>query len=133
MEHAGLTQEGDIYIFGMSILQVICSTGFVSAVFLDFVQVLTGELPFHGSYQSQVVWLVMKGQRPQKPPNAPAIGFSDSLWDFVQRCWDGERTRRPTVAEVVDCLGQAAKGWPTLMPVSVISLVNPPLNLPPLR
>lgn len=35
--------------------------------------------------------------------------------------------------EVVDRLGQAAEGWPTLMPVSATSLVNPLLNLAPLR
>jgi hypothetical protein len=59
---------------------------------------------------------VVSGLRPTKPENAAAIGFSDSLWDFVQRCWHGDMELRPKVAEVVTHLGQAAKDWNRLMP-----------------
>jgi len=57
--------------------------------------------------------------RPDKPENAPAIGFSDILWDFTQRCWDGEAESRPKVGEVVTHLRQVASNWDRLMPPCV--------------
>ena len=59
------------------------------------------------------------GERPHKPENASAIGFSDSLWGFAQRCWDGNRELRPKVAEVVAVLGMEAANWKGLMPPGV--------------
>ena len=48
------------------------------------------------------------------------------LWDFVQRCWDDNRERRPKVAEVVEHLEKAAANWDGLMPPSVpVEVVAP--------
>jgi len=79
-------------------------------------QVLTGESPFCGVPQPALALFVLRGRRPAKPVNAPAIGFSDSLWDFTQRCWDGKMGLRPKVGELVSHLGEAATGWHGLMP-----------------
>ena len=57
-----------------------------------------------------------QGKRPDKPENAPAIGFSDSLWAFTQRCWSGGVGSRPGAGEVVTCLGEAVASWDGLMP-----------------
>jgi hypothetical protein len=54
---------------------------------------------------------VIEGLRPAKPGNAAAIGFSDSLWEFAQRCWDGNMRLRPKVTEVAAHLGEAAANW----------------------
>jgi len=62
---------------------------------------------------------VLRGKRPVKPENAPAIGFSDSLWDLARRCWDGKIELRPEVGEVVTHLGEAAAEWDGLMPPCV--------------
>jgi len=70
--------------------------------------VLTGEIPFRGVQQSALGYAVVHGKRPNKPENASAIGFSDSLWDFAQRCWDGRMELRPRVGEVVMHLKEAA-------------------------
>ena len=59
---------------------------------------------------------VIEGLRPAKPENASSIGFSDLLWSFVERCWDGDMNLRPKVAEVVTHLGEAAANWNGLMP-----------------
>jgi len=80
-------------------------------------QVLKGESPFHGIPDSALAYyVVLRGKRPDKPENASAIGFSDSLWDFTQRCWDGKIELRPEVAEVVRYLGGAATKWNGFMP-----------------
>lgn len=59
---------------------------------------------------------MVHGLRPTKPENASSIGFSDSLWNFTQRCWDGDYKLRPRVAEVVTRLGGEAANWDGLMP-----------------
>ena len=62
---------------------------------------------------------MVRGLRPNKPENASAIGFSDFLWNFIQRCWNGDRKLRPKAAEVETCLGKAAASWDGLMPPCV--------------
>jgi hypothetical protein len=111
----GLTEsvpipEGDIYAFGLVIFQV-CEHGCSCRLFSHFVQVLTGEIPFRGVKQTEIGYSVAMGKRPEKPANASAIGFSDSLWGFVQRCWDGNMRLRPKVTELVAHLGEAAVNW----------------------
>jgi len=59
---------------------------------------------------------VVQGLRPTKPEYASSIGFSDVLWSFVQRCWDGDSRLRPKVGEVVTHLGSAVADWDGLMP-----------------
>ena len=76
-----------------------------------FVQVLTGKIPFRGGRQMELGYSVIEGLRPAKPENAAAIGFSDSLWEFTQRCWDSNMRLRPKVTEVVAHLGEAAANW----------------------
>jgi len=59
---------------------------------------------------------LIHGKRPDKPENALAIGFSDLLWDFTKRCWDGKAELRPKAREVVMHLKEPAAGWDRLMP-----------------
>ena len=65
---------------------------------------------------AEIAYNVVQGVRPAKPKNASVIGFSDSLWSFVQRCWDGRVELRPKVAEVVSQLERAAADWEGVMP-----------------
>ena len=91
----------------------------MSFIHFSSFQVLTDDTPFHGLSEAEVVDSVVNGVRPTKPQNAPAIGFSESLWDFVQLCWEGDRTRRPAAAEVVKHLYEVAANWRALMPAIV--------------
>ena len=88
----------------------------ISAVgcFSYFVQVLTGKIPFHGIR-------VVNGLRPDRPEDAPSIGFSDLLWDVVQRCWDADMKLRPKVVEIVTHLEGAAANWDGLMPPCTVT------------
>ena len=109
------TPEADIYAFGLVISQV-CEGHGGSMLLVYTIQVLTGEIPFRGIRAMELGIELARGRRPDKPVNALAIGFSDSLWTFVQRCWDGDRHSRPRVAEVVTHLAKAAANWRGLMP-----------------
>ena len=85
-------------------------------IYVCFLQVLTGDVPFRGVPRPALVFSVVHdGKRPDKPENASTLGFSHSLWSFIQRCWDGKGLR-PGVEEVVRHLGEAAVNWNGLMP-----------------
>lgn len=107
-----VTREADIYAFAMTIYQV-----------------LTGEVPFNDLQEVEVIESVVNGLRPAKPQDASSIGFFDSLWDFIQLCWDGDRTRRPTAAEVVGHLAEAATNWDTLMPPATATPAQGPAKI----
>jgi len=84
-----------------------------------FLQVLAGGVPFPELKSFSLGWYVPCGERPAKPEEASAIGFSDSLWDFTECCWSGEIESRPKVGEVVTHLGEVAAKWDRLMPAGV--------------
>ena len=109
------TPEADVCAFGSVIYQV-CENNRDYPPFTYIFQVLTGELPFAGHGLAEITLKLAQGARPAKPKNASAIGFSDSLWSFVERCWDGEIESRPKVAEIVAQLERAAADWGEVMP-----------------
>ena len=126
------TPEADIFAYGLVIYQV-CGHGRDHSLFTYIFQVLTGRLPFPGLGMAEIVMNVVQGVRPIKPENASAIGLSDPLWSFVQRCWDGEMELRPKVAEVVSQLGRATAGWNGVMPPcaqveNVVSVTPDPVS-----
>ena len=108
------TPEADIYAFGFVVLQVSRRAHRYRS-FVYVIQVLTGETPFRGIRQSELIFSALNGRRPDKPEDASTIGFSDSLWDFTQRCWDVDMKLRPSIGEVVTRLGEAAANWNGLM------------------
>jgi len=114
------TKEGDIYAFGLVILQVkpLCRYN-LGVISLRIYQVLTGEQPFSGINPIELAFKISSGFRPTKPENAEAIGISESLWKLIQKCWDGERTRRPQIQEVVEGVADAAANWHVVIPPSV--------------
>jgi len=109
------TLESDIYAFGLVIYQV-CDRDHGYPLVAYVSQVLMGKLPFHGLRMAEIALKVVQGIRPTKPKNGSAIGFSNSLWSFVQRCWDDEVKLRPKVAEVVSQLEIAVANWDGVMP-----------------
>lgn len=88
-------------------------------VYFRRVQVLTGGIPFPRVKDTAIGHHVLDGMRPCKPENASSIGFSDSLWEFTQRCWGGEIELRPGAEWLVKHLGEAAANWDKPMPPCV--------------
>lgn len=107
------TPQSDVYAFGLVIFQVFKDDEYLLSTYT--VQVLTGETPFRDFGPIGCTPSIINGLRPDKPNNAPAIGFSDPLWDFTQRCWDANMESRPGVAEVVALLSQATANWNRVM------------------
>ncbi|KAH9934222.1 kinase-like domain-containing protein [Fomitopsis serialis] len=67
-------------------------------------EVFAGHVPFHQyPLEANVLYRVLAGARPARP-NAARHGLSDSVWEWMQRCWDAEASRRPRIADVVSFL-----------------------------
>ena len=126
------TPEADIFAFGLVIYQV-CDHDRGHPPFTYSFQVLTGKRPFPGLGMAEIAHYAVQGVRPTKPENASAIGLSDPLWDFVQRCWDGKMKLRPRVVEVVLQLERAVADWdgvmlPCAQVESVVSVTPDPVS-----
>ena len=117
LKRAVPTREGDIYAFGLVIVQVVACIS-SPLLFLTICQVLTGEMPFREVKSLELGLHVWSGHRPSKPENAEDIGITDSLWKLIQKCWDGEKMRRPKIQQIVDGAGNAAANWHELIPPS---------------
>ena len=72
-------------------------------------QVLCGTVPFGDMDRSvTIVVEIMKGTRPAKPEDAGNLGFTNGLWEIVERCWLADRNGRPTLRAVLSSLGEAS-------------------------
>jgi len=75
-------------------------------------QVLCGYHPYV-EIQSDilVVNAIMEGARPEKPEGATSLGFSNEMWEIVERCWLEDRNARPGVENILSYLNDAATHW----------------------
>jgi len=45
---------------------------------------------------------VQAGELPRRPPD----GITDPVWEFLEKCWNGNPTKRPSTAQVYDALSR---------------------------
>jgi len=63
---------------------------------------------------------ISSGFRPGKPENAEKIGISESLWKLIQKCLEGDKTRRPQIKEVTEGVASAADNCHVFTPASAM-------------
>lgn len=87
------TKPGDIYALGMVIYEV-----------------LTGAQPFceREWVFSEVMYHVVRGERPTKPDDAEQIGFGGGTWELAEECWMEEPARRTEIERVLTHLTRFA-------------------------
>lgn len=108
--HSIPSKESDTYAFGMVIYEVCRTTrSFFAASHSE--QVMTGDIPFSRDNRTTIIFKVVQGSRPERPPNAAAIGLSDSLWQIVEDCWREEFAKRSPVRIVLDQLNHITRHW----------------------
>jgi hypothetical protein len=72
--------------------------------------VFSGHVPFYEyPRDATVLFKVALGIRPERPPEATALGLSDDIWSMMEMCWQVEWHRRPRVLFVLQCLEEAAR------------------------
>ena len=98
------TKMSDCYAFGMVIYEVGVSVGGLVLQVLKCAQVLCGHNPYHGMRKLEIMPAILEGVRPEKPKNAMDLGFTEALWETVEKCWAGDRSARPDVKEILSCL-----------------------------
>jgi hypothetical protein len=72
------------------------------------VQVFTSKTPFF-LIQNDVMVLhkVLNGERPPKPVDCENVGFTDELWDLMQRGWAAEPESRASLVDFIQVLGRS--------------------------
>ena len=54
---------------------------------------------------------ITEGDRPKKPEAAENLGFTNGLWEILQRCWLTDVSSRPNVRTILPHLNHAAWSW----------------------
>ena len=79
---------------------------------------LAAEL-FHGKLPpttGPVIKQILHGERPCKPQAAEQLGLTEEMWKFIERCWNADPNRRPSIDEAV-CVWEAfIHGYVVLSP-----------------
>ena len=65
------------------------------------VEAFTGEIPFPDFVDAQVMTVVSKGGRPQKPPGCENLGLLPAVWKLTGECWNQNPDKRPDIASVL--------------------------------
>jgi serine/threonine protein kinase len=83
LESSCPTESSDCYALGMVIYETI-----------------SGNLPFHEDGDLTVFVKVLKGERPRR-----GVRFRKArLWKMLERCWESQPSRRPSIGDVLQCL-----------------------------
>ena len=91
------TKDSDCYALGMVIYEV-----------------LSGRAPFVPS-NAPVIWMVLNGQRPERPKGREGALFTDDLWEILGLCWKQQPGERTSAKAVLRCL-EKASSLPRLHP-----------------
>ncbi|CAE6444362.1 unnamed protein product [Rhizoctonia solani] len=92
-EKTGITVEGDIYALGMTILEVI-----------------TGEVPYHGVRDVALCLKIIKSEYPKRPERhiSSQNERGNLLWSLLMDCWAYEPHLRPTATSIQDKMKRIA-------------------------
>ena len=81
------TKKSDCYALGMVVYEV-----------------LSGRRPFAPAKATIVIWMVLEGQRPERPQGEEGQFFTDAIWEVLGMCWKQQPRERTSVEVVLRCL-----------------------------
>jgi cyclophilin family peptidyl-prolyl cis-trans isomerase len=75
------------------------------------VEVFSGRVPFGNMKNESVVIQIASGKRPAKPQAAEQLGLTAEMWKFIEKCWNANPSKRPTIDEVVSAWEGFVNGY----------------------
>ncbi|KAF5356843.1 hypothetical protein D9756_006803 [Leucocoprinus leucothites] len=67
-----------------------------------YYEILTGNLPYHGLSDAQIIRRLLQGIIPERPPHLAVISQAESIvWKLVERVWVMEAEQRPRCREIL--------------------------------
>ena len=83
---------------------------------------LTGTTPFARRGKTELACkVVLEAERPRRPRHSEKLGFTDNVWEALQKCWEKEPSARPQVDLISTCLKQAAETWVVDVPAFMLA------------
>ena len=100
VKEARPTKESDAYSLAMVAIEVTFSSLAQDSVSHSFehLQIFTGRIPFDSYGDEQVILLLAKDSRPDKPVHEQ---FNSNMWTLTKRCWNKDPKKRPGIPEVL--------------------------------
>lgn len=88
-----------------------------------------GARPFAGDEGTELACeIVFNDKRPQRPINSERLGFTNEVWDVLQKCWEKKPSARPSIKDISACLKHAVRTWvvdvPAFMLASKVGVEN---------
>ena len=106
---ATMSAKGDIYSFGMTILEVHLDVPLFHVIMLILLQLFTHEVPY-ANIQRNFKVLLRKGRGllPDRLQDEQVIkrGLDDMMWELLCRCWSKNPEDRPSINELVVILSE---------------------------
>jgi len=81
------TAKSDVYALGMVVYEV-----------------LSGLAPFSTHRDPEVVFMVIGGERPERPQGEAGELFTDEIWEVLELCWKQQPNDRPNLKRVLSAL-----------------------------
>jgi serine/threonine protein kinase len=120
-----VTTATDVWAFAMTVIEVrllYCPYN----MSLISLQILTGRIPFsHIKYDTAVILSVIKNGRPLRQ-TSPEI--RDETWSVLQRCWDTDTARRPSMRSLALYFDISHWFFPQSLSASQVHQIFHPFN-----
>ena len=112
------TNESDVYSLAMVTIEVIffCLAQNLVSHSFGHLQIFTGNWPFAPYGDEQVILLLAKDMRPDKPTHGK---FTPKMWSLTKKCWNKDPKKRPSVSEVLRNLESREGGFSSFMQIIV--------------
>jgi serine/threonine protein kinase len=113
------TNKSDVYSLAMVMIEVKISCLAKNSVSQPSgnLQIFTGKHPFALHTEQQVILLLARDSRPNKPVH---VQFSPKMWSLTKKCWDKDPKKRPDIPEVLKKL-ESGDGAFSFIPKAVDS------------
>ena len=109
------TNESDMYSLAMVVIEVPvpCLTQIPVPNSFEHPQIFTGKYPFEPHSNEQVIILLTRNKRPEKPTHGQ---LNSKIWSLTRECWNKDPKKRPAVSEVLKKLESSESAFSAFHP-----------------